>query len=221
MTLNVWRTCHSALSPQHHLQTKPNEPVTDFLFVACLRHSIEIAQATAIKTPFRTSSQTKKCKLGTTGNPVGIAENIAENAGVIILRLEPNKKFSGRLVKEKNIRIPKLQLFSVPSAAPLGRSVQLQQLILRTKKSNNPIIMGKLLDNRGKALRTCDSSAASFASFFLWNSLKDNYLANRLNQPQFFNNSSACGRLIANTGLNLTISGYSRFDGNIAECRIT
>lgn len=143
MTLNVWRTCHSALSPQHHLQTKPNEPVTDFLFVACLRHSIEIAQATAIKTPFRTSSQTKKCKLGTTGNPVGIAENIAENAGVIILRLEPNKKFSGRLVKEKNIRIPKLQLFSVPSAAPLGRSVQLHAINLEDQEEQQSHYHGK------------------------------------------------------------------------------
>src|ERR1700733_7186550 len=84
------------------------------------------------------------------------------------------------------------------------------------------IIMGKLLDNRGNALRTCCFAGASATSARPWNSLKDNTLDNLRLEEQFSYNSGACGRLIANTWPEPEdIRLLTQRNGNIAECRIT
>src|ERR1700733_6376939 len=82
-----------------------------------------------------------------------------------------------------------------PPALPYGYT----RLIWGTERSNNPIIMGKLLDNRGKALRTCGFAGVSARSVRPWNLLTDSALDNFRLEERFPYNSDACGRLIANT----------------------
>lgn len=57
--------------------------------------------------------------------------------------------------------------------------------------------MGKLLDNRGKALRPSAATLPAAATSPAWNSLIDKTLANIQAQDQSHAGSRTCGRLIA------------------------